>query len=145
MNLLTNDLIQLDIKIASKDELFRYLAKQLLDARRITNDLRFYRALVERETVISTGIGDGIAIPHAKDTSVIFPSLVVLRLKNPLPYESLDQEPVRLIFCIAMPEAYHKEHLQLLAKVSTVLMNEEHVSHILNATSKEDIIHILGL
>src|SRR5690606_29358676 len=102
MNLLTNELIQLDIEINSKDDLFRYLAEQLLGARRITNDVRFYHALVERETVISTGIGDGIAIPHAKDTSVIFPSLVVLRLNNPLPYESLDQEPIRLVFCIAM-------------------------------------------
>jgi fructose-specific phosphotransferase system IIA component len=145
MNLLTNELIQLDIDIATKEDLFRYLAKELLQQRRITSDTRFFNALMERETVISTGIGDGIAIPHAKDTTVIFPTLLVLRLNKPLPYESLDQQPVKLVFCIAMPEAYHKEHLQLLAKVSTSLMNVEHVKSLLNTTSKEDIINILGI
>ncbi len=145
MNLIITDLIKLDVVLETKAELFQYLADILLENRRITSSTRFKIALEEREEIITTGVGDSLAIPHAKDTSVLFPSLVVLRLKKPLEYQSLDNKPVELVFCIAMPEAYHKEHLQLLAKVSTCLMNQEHVKSIKETNQKEDIIRILGI
>jgi fructose-specific phosphotransferase system IIA component len=145
MNLFDETLIELDITIDDKETLFRHLASILNKERRITNQDRFIEALKEREEVVTTGVGEGLAIPHAKDTSVLFPSLVFVRLNPPIDYQSLDNEKVNLVFCIAMPEAYHKEHLALLSKVSLALMDKDIRSALLTSKSPKEIISLLNL
>ncbi len=125
MNLFEIEHILLDIKVDSKETLFDLISEKLEKLHRITSKDSFKYALLNREKEISTAVGDGFAIPHAKDISVLFPTLLYIRLSSPLSYDAFDQKDVNHIFAIAMPNTYHKEHLALLSKIALFLLEEK--------------------
>lgn len=143
MKLLEENHIILDVTCESKNELFEFLAQTLYDMNRITSKEAFIEALNQREKEITTGIGEGIAVPHTKDMSVLFPTLIYVRLKNELKYDSIDNSPVRHVFLIAMPTTYYKEHLEVLSKVSVILMEKENREFLLEA-SKDKIYELFS-
>jgi PTS system fructose-specific IIA component len=117
--------VLLDVAVSSKEALFEFLSNTLYEMGRITSASDFKSALNKRENEVTTGIGEGIAIPHSKDISVIFPTLLYVRLKEPIEYEALDQKLVKEIFLIAMPNSYQKEHLTLLAQIASMLQDSK--------------------
>jgi fructose PTS system EIIBC or EIIC component len=142
--LISEDLVLMDLKSASKVEVIKELATVLLKDERISNLEEFVHAVNEREALSSTGVGYGIAIPHAKDKSVLKPSLVFGRSLKGIDYDSLDGENADLFFLIAAPADGANLHLQTLAKLSRKLMNDEFRDDLRNASSKEELLTIIN-
>lgn len=136
--------IKLDKKINNKEDLFNYLSRKLYQYNRIDNEKNFINALNERESEISTGIGNHIAIPHTKDLSILKPTLLYVRLKEMIEYKSLDQKPVKHIFLIAMPNNYFNEHLTLLSKISTLLLNNNNLDILNYNNNPKDIYNLIN-
>ena len=90
------------------------------------NDIEAYRKLVfDREEESTTGVGEGIAIPHGKGACVKKPGLAAMVIKNGVDFESLDDEPVNILFLIAAPDTKDNVHLDVLSKLSMMLMDED--------------------
>lgn len=108
------------------------------------SDADFYKALVfSREKEGSTGVGNGIAIPHAKCSSVKKASLAAMVIKNGVDFDSLDSRPVKLLFLIAAPDTKENIHLDVLGRLSVLLMDESFINRLLRASSKEEFLEII--
>ena len=108
------------------------------------NDVEAYRQRVyAREEESTTGIGEGIAIPHGKCDAVTKPGLAAMVVKDGVDFESLDGEPVHLIFLIAAPNTEDNIHLDVLSKLSVLLMDEQFTADLLNAKSVDEFLEIV--
>ena len=108
------------------------------------NDVEAYRQRVyAREEESTTGIGEGIAIPHGKCDAVTKPGLAAMVVKDGVDFESLDDEPVHLIFLIAAPNTEDNIHLDVLSKLSVLLMDEQFTADLLNAKSVDEFLEIV--
>lgn len=109
------------------------------------NDREAYRKQVyAREEESTTGIGEGIAIPHGKCDAVTKPGLAAMVVKSGVDFDALDGEPVTLIFLIAAPNTEDNIHLDVLSKLSVLLMDEEFTSNLRNAKSAEEFLEIIN-
>ena len=107
-------------------------------------DVEQYRAQVyAREEESTTGIGEGIAIPHGKCDAVKTPGLAAMVIKNGVDHDSLDGEPVTLLFLIAAPNTKDNVHLDVLSKLSVMLMDENFTTSLRNAKSVEEFLQII--
>ena len=141
--LLTTDTINMNVSAGDKDSVIGELAQGLYDARRITDKDKFEAAIHRRELQSTTGVGDGIAIPHAQTGEVAAPAIMFGRSEAGIDYDSMDGQPAFLFFMIAAPEGQATTHLDALAKLSTILMNGEARDRLMAAKSPEDIINTI--
>ena len=142
-DLLKKQGIALNAKVSSKDEAIDKLVN-LMDASGNLNDKKEYKnKVLERESLSTTGIGDGIAIPHAKTKAVKNPGLSSMVVKDGVDYDSLDGAPAKLFFMIAAPESANNLHLEVLARLSTILMDESFRESLINAKSKEEYLKLI--
>ncbi len=139
-DLLRQDSILLDLASSQKIEVIDELATKLDEAGRLIDVEVFKKAIIDREAQSSTGIGEGIAIPHAKTSAVKEPSIVFGRSKAGIDYDSLDGEKSHLFFMIAATEGANNEHLQTLSRLSTLLMDESFRQTLMKANSAEEIL-----
>lgn len=109
----------------------------------ITDTQRYRAEVFHREEEGTTGVGEGIAIPHGKGDFVKKATLAAMVVKDGVEYEAMDGEPVHLIFLIAAPNTKDNVHLDVLAKLSVLLMNEGVTSQLLNAGTPEEFLSIL--
>ena len=108
------------------------------------NDTEGYRRQVfAREEESTTGVGEGIAIPHGKCAAVNRPGLAAMVIKDGVDFESLDGEPVTLLFLIAAPDTKDNVHLDVLSKLSMMLMDEEFTKNLRNASTAEEFLEII--
>ena len=108
------------------------------------NDREAYRAQVyEREEESTTGIGEGIAIPHGKCDAVSKPGLAAMVIKDGVEFNSLDGQPVTLMFLIAAPNTKDNVHLDVLSKLSVLLMDENFADNLRNANSVDEFLEIV--
>ncbi len=116
--------IFLDIPFENKDNLIRFIAKisETLGYEASADEIA--EKLMNRENTMSTGIGKGIAIPHADHPKVAAPLLVFIRPEKPIDFDSLDNEPVDIVFGLIMPERKTHLHIQILAGISRVCKNQ---------------------
>ena len=120
------------------------MTKLMLKTGRIT-DLNAYTELVlKREEEGSTGVGEGIAIPHGKGDCVTEPGLVAMVVPNGVEYDALDGKPVNLLFMIAAPNTSDNVHLDVLSRLSTMLMDTEFKNKLISAKSKEEFLNIIN-
>ena len=105
----------------------------------------FEKAILEREKISSTGVGNLIAIPQAQSETVCYPSLVAMVNKNGIDYDALDQKPVSLFFMIAVPKDGGSQHLQILAQLCQILMEEDMVKQLINSQDEQEFIHLLSI
>jgi PTS system nitrogen regulatory IIA component len=119
-DLLQPESVVADLKAANKKQLLQELAKC---AARVTgvNDRKIFETLLERERLGSTGVGSGIAIPHGKLPDFKRLYGVFARLERPVEFDSIDEQPVDLIFLLLAPEGAGADHLKALARVSRLL------------------------
>lgn len=136
-------LIQLDLKAKTKSQVITELSNILKAENRISDLKLFMEDVYERESLGSTGIGFKIAIPHTKSKYVTKPSLVFGRTDDGIEFESLDNEPAKLFFLIAMPESGSNSHLQVLALLSRNLIHEEFRDQLLEAKTSQEVLDIL--
>ena len=102
------------------------------------------KALKEREEIMSTGIGFGIAIPHAKIDSIKKMTFAIGISKEGIEFDSLDGEPVYLVILVAAGKKQHKEYLRLLSQIMAILKKDEIKDKIISSDSPAEIIKILG-
>ncbi|MFC3418014.1 fructose-specific PTS transporter subunit EIIC [Salinicoccus hispanicus] len=141
--LLTKDTINMNVRASSKDAVITELVDGLFGAGKISEKDGFEAAIHKRESQSTTGVGDGIAIPHAQTTEVLEPAIMFGRSQEGIDYDSMDAQPAYLFFMIAAPEGQATTHLDALAKLSTILMNDDARKQLMNASSKEEIIETI--
>lgn len=144
MNIFELEHIYLDLEVSTKDELFEFISKTLKELGRITESKDFKIALEKRESEISTGLGENLGMPHALDISVLFPSLLYIRLKNALEYDAIDGKPVKEIYAVAMPNSYQKEHLSLISSIASMYLQEAVKVELQTLNAKESIYQLIS-
>lgn len=135
-------LMELELPTTDKPTTMDYLAEKLAEAGRVSDVAAYRQALEEREALSSTGIGEGIAIPHAKSTAVKQATIVFGRKLAGIEWQSLDAQPAQLFFMIAAPEGADNTHLQALAQLSKVLLQPTAKAALLGATDKATILDV---
>ena len=109
------------------------------------NDQDVYKqGIYAREELSTTGIGEGIAIPHAQSEAVNAPGLAAMVVKDGVDYQSLDNQPAKLFFMIAVPKTGGNEHLQILAMLSQMLMDTDFKDSLINAQSVEEFMDLIN-
>lgn len=133
------DLIQFGFTAKDKKDALNKLTDMLVEESIIGNKDEFYKALLEREELSTTGVGDGIAIPHAKASCFEKAMIIYAKSDAGVEWESFDSQPAKHIFMICAPANGADEHLKALATLSTALMNPEVKGKLDNATTKEEV------
>ncbi len=135
--------ISLELQSKNKADVIDELIGILDKAGKLNDREIFKKEILKREAQSSTGLEEGIAIPHAKTAAVKVPSIAIGISKEGLDYESLDGEVSRLFFMIAAAEGADDTHIELLSKLSTILLEDEVREALLHAKSKEEVIQML--
>src|SRR5690625_4290660 len=141
--LLGQDTIILALESDAKEAVISELAQRLDEAGKLTDVDLFQQEIWKREQQGSTGIGEGVAIPHAKTNAVKVPAIVFGRSKQGIDYEALDQQPSHLFFMIAATEGANNEHLDTLARLSSMLMDPDFRKKLLEAKDEAAILALL--
>ncbi|MBO4863323.1 MAG: PTS sugar transporter subunit IIA [Eubacterium sp.] len=143
IELLDKKSISLDAAPKSKSEALD-MAVDLMAASGKIKDKEAYKQLVyAREEESTTGVGEGIAIPHGKGDCVDNPGLAAMVIKDGVDFESLDEEPVNILFLIAAPDTEDNVHLDVLSKLSMMLMDEDFRNSLINAKDVDEFIDII--
>lgn len=139
------NLIVLNVDGNTKEEVVKNLADELNKHGKLNNLSDYIQAVYERETEITTGFGNGVAIPHGKTDAVKESSFVFGKLKNEIDWNSLDKKPVNLVFLLAIP---NKEagttHLRLLSQIAMRIMDEDFVEDLREAKTETEINSLLN-
>ncbi|MFH4875761.1 PTS fructose transporter subunit IIABC [Staphylococcus cohnii] len=141
--LLTQETIAMDLSSTDKNGVIDELVNQLDKAKKLNDVSVFKEAIYNREAQSTTGIGEGIAIPHAKVAAVDTPAIAFGKSKAGVDYQSLDMQPAHLFFMIAAPEGGAQTHLDALAKLSGILMDDKVREDLLNAASPQSVLQII--
>ena len=142
-DLLKEDSIILNEHSSNKEEVIDTLIDKHFECHHITDKEKFKQAIMSREKLSSTGVGHMIAIPHAQNETVKYPSLVAMVDKDGVDFDSLDKTPVKLIFMIAVPKEGGTNHLEILAELSQILMDDKIIKNLINAQTPKHFIDIL--
>lgn len=142
-DLINKDAIDLDVHIKTKKELIRKAAELMAKNGNIKDLDKYEDLVIKREEEGSTGIGEGIAIPHGKGDVVTKPGLSAMVIPNGADFDALDGNKVNLLFLIAAPDTKDNIHLDVLSRLSTLLMDASFREKLLNAKSKEEFLRII--
>lgn len=141
-DIITENLIVLDIELPDKAAVIDKIANLLAANSRLMDREAYIKDVYDREEIVPTGIGDLIAIPHARSAAVSSASLVYMRLTSAIRWS--DEEEVRYIFGIAVPEEnVNNLHLQILSAVAKKLLDDDVKQIIVESTSKQRILKAL--
>lgn len=140
--LLKKELMIMDLQAQTKNDAIEEMIQKLVDHGYVNNAELFKQKIIERENLSSTGVGQGIAMPHAQTNAVNEPVVLFAKSKNGLDYDALDGKPVYLFFMIAVPEGGHSTHLKALAQLSKLLLNEEFIKELKDAGSPDDVYRL---
>ncbi len=141
--LLSLQAIDVNASVASKAEAIDYMTRLMEKSGNLNDREAYKRGVLAREEEGTTGIGEGIAIPHSKCAAVKHAGLAAIVVRDGVDYESLDDEPADLIFMIAAPETGANVHLEALAKLSTILMDTEFKEALVKADTAEQFIRMI--
>lgn len=142
-NLLTLECINLNLKGQTKQEIIDEMVEILYQGGKLNDKEEYKKAILAREAQSSTGLEEGIAIPHAKASAVKIPSIAFGLSKNGVDYESLDGEPSKLFFMIAAPANASDTHIEILSKLTTMLLDDEIREKLLEVKTEQEVIDIL--
>ena len=140
--LLETNKILTEFKSEDKSDVINELVDLLKDDERIVDIEEVRKCVFEREEKMSTGVGKGFAIPHGKTNSVTDILAAFGKSETPIEYNSLDGEPVHLVFLLIGKENLVAKHIKLLSRISRLMNNEEFRKKLINADSKESILKI---
>ncbi len=143
-DLLKPDIICLDLKATTKEEIIDKMVNLLDSGNRLNDKVTYKEAILKREAQSSTGLEEGIAIPHAKTNAVKTPSIAFGRVINGVDYDSMDEEPSHLFFMIAAPENSNDSHIETLSKLTTFFLDDTFRKNLLSAKTIEEVIEIVN-
>lgn len=142
-DLLKKNGIAINPNVKNKAEAIDKLVKLMDATGKLSNKEEYKKAVLAREELSTTGIGDGIGIPHAKTKAVKNAGLSAMIITAGIDYDSLDGQPTKLFFMIAAPEGENNVHLDVLARLSTILMDEEFKNTLIKAKSVEEFLRLI--
>ncbi|WP_322903496.1 fructose-specific PTS transporter subunit EIIC [Paenibacillus campi] len=138
-DLMIKEVMIMDLQAVSKEAAIDELIASLTSSGRINDPILFKEMILKREGESSTGIGGGIAMPHAKTKAVNEPTVVFAKSKQGVDYESLDGEPAHLFFMIAAPEGAANTHLRTLAALSKLLIDSDFIAQLMNTNTPDEV------
>ncbi len=143
--ILSEDIIDLDLKGTTKDEILRELSRKLYDNGYISDVEQFVKDIYVREAMGITGAGNHVAIPHGKSSVVKKITIAVGRTDHMVEWESYDDEPVNLffLFCVSDDEGFAQNHMRLLAELAGKIGMDRVIEALQNAETPAEIISIL--
>ncbi|MFS0784462.1 fructose-specific PTS transporter subunit EIIC [Bacillus sp. 1P06AnD] len=142
-DLLKKDTVIINLSANTKAEAIDEMATKLYEAGRLNSLEGYKEAILAREAQSTTGIGEGIAIPHAKTDAVKTPAILFAKSSEGVDYESLDGQPAHLLFMIAASAGANNEHLETLSRLSSLLMDTAFRQELLNAKTPDEVIAII--
>lgn len=140
MDLLDRRSISINGSPKSKDEAIRQMADLMEKSGKLNDKDKYVKGLFAREEESTTAVGEGIAIPHYKGEAVNTPGLAAMVIKDGVDFDSIDGQPVKLIFAIAAPNVKENVHLDVLSKLSVLMMNEGFTADLLAANSVDEFV-----
>ena len=144
LDLLKDVSIDVNATCSNKDEAIDTLVSLMAKQGNLNDQDVYKQGIYAREELSTTGIGEGIAIPHAQSEAVNAPGLAAMVVKDGVDYQSLDNQPAKLFFMIAVPKTGGNEHLQILAMLSQMLMDTDFKDSLINAQSVEEFMDLIN-
>ena len=128
----------------NRDAVLRKLVEALADSGELADKNEFFSAILKREQIVSTGIGMGVAIPHAKlpQFKRFFIAIGLQKANEGIEWDALDGAPVRLIFMIGGPSSEQTEYLKILSRLTAAIKDEERRKSLMQATSRDGVISL---
>lgn len=139
---LTSDTVAVDLLAEDKKGLINAMIKLLASHDHVTDIDEVQRAVIERENMMSTGVGKGLALPHAKCDAVTDTVAALATLKKPVEYGSIDDEPVRIAFLLVGTPDAKSQHVKVLSRVSRLMNRESIRSGLLSSKTPEKLLDI---
>jgi fructose-specific phosphotransferase system IIA component len=141
-DLLSEQVIRTNLPGTSKNEIINAIIELAASQDRVLDKEKVREAIFEREKIMSTGVGAGFAIPHAKSDAVSDIVAAFAVTAEPIDYQSLDEQPVRIVFLLVGRENMVGPHIKLLSRISRLMNNEEFRQRLLEAQSPGDVLEI---
>ena len=141
--LLDSERVRVPLESSDKDALLRELVDLVMGPGHESKTDEVLRAVLEREMVLSTGIGGGVAIPHAKTDAVSSLRIAAGRTRQGVDYDALDGEPVRLCFLLVGPESDAGGHVKALSRIARVVRRESVRAQLEQASDAEEFLRVL--
>lgn len=138
------DLVATGLEAHTKDQLLEQMVGMLVRSRRVPTSDVLMQELLKREHIMSTGIGGGIALPHALSNDVRDLVMVFAHTREPIDFQALDGHPVDLVFMLVGPKSASSIYLKLLARVSRLLQNEDFKQRLRRAGTPEQVLEVFS-
>ena len=136
--------VRLGVQTSSKKRLLEIISEQLASNNGDLSAREIFESLCARERLGSTGLGKGVAIPHGRVKGNRSIQASFIRLKNPLPFDSADGEPVDLLFAMTVPENSSEDHLKLLAHIAELFSDPDLLKALREADNSTTMLHLLS-
>lgn len=143
MDFLSSDAIKMSLESKTKKDAIKELVELLVKSGKVKDKKKMLQTLMEREDLGSTGIGQGIAIPHGKSDTVGDLAAAFGLSADGISFDSLDGEPVNIFFLLVAPEGAAGAHLKALARISSLLKDKYFRKSLLSAKTPEDVVKII--
>ena len=141
--LLKNASIDLGAHVKDKQDAISHLVDLMDKGGNLKDKAQYKKDVLAREASGTTGLGDGIATPHAKSAGVKAPGLAAMTIPDGIDFQSMDGNPARLFFAIAAPDGGNDEHLQILSKLATMIMDPDFKEALIKAKSKDEFLKLI--
>ena len=137
------NLIAFNLDATTKEEVIQELVETISHSNMVNNAEQLLKDVTERENLVTTGVGYGVAFPHAKTKAVKGIVIAFGRSSAGVEFDAMDHKPVKLFFLIAAPEDAIGAHLNVMARLSFLMKSEENRQSLLNATSPGDVLALM--
>lgn len=141
-DILDESLVKTQLPGNSKDEIISHMIDIVATSKKVLNREKVQDAIFEREKIMSTGVGNGFAIPHGKTDAVSDIVAAFAVTAEPIDYQSLDEQPVRLVFLLVGKDSMVGPHIKLLSRISRLMNKEEFRKKLLAAASPKEVLEI---
>ena len=143
-DLLTEDVIRIPLENTEKEKIIEEMIDLLVAAGKVQDRDKILKAVLDRERVMSTGVGDGVAIPHGKAEGVKELAASFGRTRTDVDFDALDDKPVRLVFMLVGPPDVTGPHLKALSRISRLMHKKNFRERLLNAESPKEVLETIS-
>jgi fructose PTS system EIIBC or EIIC component len=141
-DILDESLVKTNLPGKTKDEVISEMVDLVSTSKKVLDKEKVKEAIFEREKIMSTGVGNGFAIPHGKTDAVSDIVAAFAITAEPIDYQSLDEQPVRLVFLLVGKDSMVGPHIKLLSRISRLMNKEEFRKKLLSSASSKEVLEI---
>ena len=141
-DILNPDVIEVNLDVKDKEDSLKKIIALASNSKKILDINKVSETIMEREKLVSTGVGKGFAIPHGKTDAISDIVAAFAITKAPIDFDSIDGEPVRFIFLLVGKETLLNTHIKLLSRISRLMNKDEFRAKLLGAKTKEEVLKI---